>query len=178
MSKINRRTTIHELAGIVSAHLSKNGIDAVLVGGAVVTIYSENEYQSGDLDFISPVDHRRVTGAMKELGFEARGKMFVHKNCSFTVEFPSGPLAIGNKVPVKAEGNLSTKYGRVKLLSPTQCVMDRLAWFYHSNDRQCLDQALAVAAKNLINLSTIKKWSEGELAVEKYKVFLSKLDQK
>lgn len=36
----------------VAAHLAKNGIDTILVGGAVVAIYSEGAYKSGDLDFV------------------------------------------------------------------------------------------------------------------------------
>lgn len=175
MTKITKKTKLSELAAIVSKHLAQKGIDAVLVGGAVVTIYSHNQYQSRDLDFISADDHRQIKLAMEELGFEARGKNFAHPLSEFTVEFPSGPLAIGNELPIKAEGKLKTKVGEIKLLSPTQCVMDRLAWFYHSNDRQCLDQALSVARQNKISLGRIRKWSEGEMAAEKFEIFLSKL---
>ncbi len=31
---------------------NKGGIDTILVGGAVVSIYTEGAYRSGDLDFI------------------------------------------------------------------------------------------------------------------------------
>ncbi len=175
MKKISPKTTIKELAGIISVHLKNNGLQATLVGGAAVTIYSNNEYQSHDLDFISPNDHKDLVEAMQELGFARQGKNFFHSQSPFSVEFPSGPLAIGNEIPVKAEGEISTKSGKIKILSPTQCVMDRLAWFFHYNDRQCLDQALAVAKNQRINLSKIKKWSEGEGSLEKYALFLSKL---
>ena len=42
---------IKELACFVYELLKNNGIDAVLVGGACVSIYSQNRYQSYDLDF-------------------------------------------------------------------------------------------------------------------------------
>lgn len=42
---------IKDLACFVYELLENNGIDAVLVGGACVSIYSQNRYQSYDLDF-------------------------------------------------------------------------------------------------------------------------------
>lgn len=39
-----------ELWEFVAVHLKKNGIDTILVGGAVVAIYSNGLYHSGDLD--------------------------------------------------------------------------------------------------------------------------------
>ncbi|WP_148284994.1 nucleotidyltransferase family protein [Pseudobdellovibrio exovorus] len=164
-----------ELAGIVTAGLQKHNISATLVGGAVVSIYTQNEYQSHDLDFISPNDHQKIIEAMIDLGFSRAGRSFEHPSTHFTIEFPTGPLAIGDDVPVKPEGQIKTKYGKVTLLSPTQCVMDRLAWFYHNNDRQCLDQAVMVATDNNINLTKVKRWSEKEKSTEKFQIFLNRL---
>lgn len=41
--------SLKDLAGYVSEQLRIKGIDTILVGGACVTIYSENRYQSYDL---------------------------------------------------------------------------------------------------------------------------------
>ena len=49
-----------DLAGYISEELKKKGIDTVLVGGACVTIYSENRYQSYDLDYVTYEDMRKV----------------------------------------------------------------------------------------------------------------------
>jgi hypothetical protein len=53
MSNITAQTPLLEIAVIVSEALEKNGIHAVLGGGGAVTQYSENEYMSTDLDFIT-----------------------------------------------------------------------------------------------------------------------------
>ena len=45
--------TLKELAGYVSEGLRTRGIETILVGGACVTIYSENRYQSFDLDYVT-----------------------------------------------------------------------------------------------------------------------------
>ena len=59
--KINwGKITIRELAGIITSYLLKRDIDATLVGGACVSIYSNNKYVSGDLDFIVYEQIRQV----------------------------------------------------------------------------------------------------------------------
>jgi len=49
-----------------------------------------------------------------------------------------------------------------ELLSPTDCVKDRLAAFYHWNDRQCLQQAVWVAQERAIDWKEIEWWSRRE----------------
>jgi hypothetical protein len=53
--------------------------------------------------------------------------------------------------------------------------MDRLAAFYHWNDRQSLEQALLVAKKHPIGLSKIQRWSKNENMLDKYQIFLKYL---
>jgi hypothetical protein len=52
--------------------------------------------------------------------------------------------------------------GTLTLLSPTDCVKDRLAAFYHWNDRQCLEQALLVIESRKVDLREIRRWSRVE----------------
>ena len=61
--------------------------------------------------------------------------------------------------------SLKTKLGEIKLLTPTDCVKDRLASFYFWNDWQSLDQAIMVCKKEKINIDEIKKWSKKEDAM-------------
>ena len=176
--KIDRKTTREQLAAIVVQKLREHNIDAVLVGGAVVSIYTTNKYESIDLDFISSAAHERITAAMLELGFATRGKDFVHPQTEFTVEFPTGPVAIGNDEPVIPEGKIEVGGVQVKLLSPTQSVMDRLISFFVYTDRECLDQAVWIAEKHDINFDQVKAWSKREGYEDKLAVFLKRLGQK
>lgn len=175
MKKITKKTTREALAAIIVAKLEEKKISAVLVGGSLVSIYSNGKYVSKDLDFISAADHKEIREAMSELGFEAVGKDFVHPDTALTVEFPAGPLAIGNDVPVKPEGKMVVDGVTIKMLSPTQSVMDRLAWFYHYGDRQCLDQAVLIARAHPINRAKIADWSRREQSEAKWEVFLKRL---
>ena len=52
--------------------------------------------------------------------------------------------------------------GVLRMLSPTECVKDRLAGYYHWDDRQCLVQAVLVAQANQIDIEEVARWSKGE----------------
>lgn len=172
--KISKQMTIGEFAALVASHLESRGISTVLTGGAVVSIYTENKYMSYDADLISQTNHKTISKAMQELGFEIHGKEFRHNDTDFFVEFPSGPLAIGDTL-VNAEAELEFGEYKLRLLSPTQSVMDRLSAYFHWNDLQCLDQAIWIAEKHPVNITKIKKWSKQEGEDEKFKIFLAHL---
>lgn len=174
--RITKSMKRENFAAAVVNQLAKHGISCVLVGGACVSIYTDERHASHDLDFISPYSHEVITKALAEIGFIKDGRYFNHPNSEFYVEFPTGPVAIGNEVPVKAEGKLKVKDVIISMYSPTQCVMDRLAAWFHWNDRRSLIHAIWVCEKHPINIAKIKRWAanEGESAkfeqfVEEYK---------
>jgi hypothetical protein len=175
--KISRDMTIGEFAAMISTYLQSKGIAVVLTGGAVVSIYTENKYMSYDADFISPADQKSINNAMQELGFKKIGKDFKHEQTDFFVEFPSGPLAIGDEL-VQAEAELEFKGYKLKLLSPTQSIMDRLAAYFYWNDLQCLDQAVWIAEKQPIKINKVKEWAKREGEESKFNNFLKLLKTK
>lgn len=174
MKKINKQMSIKEFAIHVASELKKSGIDVILTGGAVVSIYSNNKYVSNDLDFLSSSDHQKITDAMFILGFKNEGKDFYHPHSNFYVEFPGRTLIIGDS-PMQPEGEIKEGSFKLKLLSPTQCVMDRLAAFFHWKDWQSLEQAVLVAKSHPVKFKELEKWSTSEGMSERYKVFLNEL---
>ena len=50
--RIDERTPLEDVAALVCTALEAHDISVVLSGGAVVSIYSDAEYVSYDLDFI------------------------------------------------------------------------------------------------------------------------------
>jgi len=155
--------SIGEVAAHVAAHLEQNGINVVLTGGSCVTIYTANRYQSYDLDFIEEgrTGRKKIAGILAQLGFQAKDRYFTHTETPYFVEFPSGPLAIGDE-PVRDIARLEFATGTLRLLSPTDCVKDRLANYYHWKDRQCLDQAIMVAMDAAVDMEEIERWSRHE----------------
>jgi len=152
-----------ELGAFVQSHLRKIGIHVVLTGGAAVSIHSKAKYVSLDLDLviISSVRIRTLRKSMEEIGFSGKGRHFRHPESKFPVEFPPGPLAFGDEEVAKVdEIELST--GLLKIITPTDCVKDRLSHFYHWGDRQCLQQAIMVAESHDVDMNEIAAWSSKE----------------
>jgi hypothetical protein len=173
--KIAKKSDIQTVASIVCDCLLKHGVNAVLTGGAVVSIYTDNEYESKDLDFISSSDIKTIENALIEIGFtKSSGRHFTHPGTEYFVEFPKPPLSIGN-MPVKTWATQNNKAGKLQLLTPTHSVMDRLAGYFHWNDKQNLDQALMIAKKHPIKIREIETWSKSEGELEKFKIFRERL---
>lgn len=69
---------------------------------------------------------------------------------------------------------LTAETGSFKLFSPTDCVKDRLSWYFHANDLECLLQASLVASANEIDIANIEAWAERE---GKHYIFLQIRDR-
>ena len=166
-----------ELAAYVCETLADGGIRVTLTGGACVAIWSGGAYESRDLDFVEEglVSRREIRSLLRGKGFREKDRYFTHPDTPSLIEFPSGPLAVGDE-PVKevAERHLST--GRLRLLTPTDCVKDRLAAWFHWNDRQALEQAVLVARAQPVDASGLRRWAEAEGETGAFEVFRRHLE--
>lgn len=167
-----RDMTPGELAALVCSHLKAHDIDVVLTGGACVTLYGGGSFVSYDLDFIERVaaGRRKLKTVLAKIGFSERDRYFRHPESEFFLEFPAGPLAVGNEPPA-ALRVLTFPTGELLALSPTDCVKDRLAAFFHWNDLECFEQALQVAKASEVDLTDIERWAIKEGQGEKFGQF-------
>jgi len=151
---------IKKMAAIISGHLQKNGVEAVLVGGACVSIYTDSKYTSYDIDLITTSSIKTMIPILEQLGFKnTGGRLFENPKCKFLIDFVAPPVSIGNS-PVSEFNYIDTHFGTICLLTPTDCVKDRLAAYFFWNDLQSLDQAVMVAKRNKIDIQDVKKWTE------------------
>ena len=175
MAEITPSSSLEELAAIISQALEAAGILATLSGGAAVSIYTNNRYQSEDLDFVSSEAADRLAKAVKALGFvpTASQRLFVHPQTRWLLEFPAGPLAFGETiVNAAAIEAIETVVGPLRVITPTHCAMDRLAAFLHWSDRQSYDQAIWVAQSQVIDWEDLETWAASEgMPEEKWQVF-------
>ena len=176
--KIEECKNIKEYAQVVSQHLHNRGIDNILVGGACVSIYSHEKYRSNDLDImnINEVPLARIKDALWELGFEEKGRIFLHKKIEMSIDIVGPPLTIGEE-HIKKINEINEEGMLLKLLTPTDSVKDRLSAYYHWNDQQALEQALMVCKEQDIDIDNVREWSREEGMIDKFINFQIEFDQ-
>lgn len=172
---ITKNTPIEEVAAIVSQTLKDNGITAVLSGGAAVSIYTHNKYQTGDLDFVTSCHNDRIAAALRPLGYEQAADRYLrHPENDYFLEFPPGPVMVGD-MHLQEYNSITLKGNVLTVLTPTQCVMNKLADFYYYNDRECFKLAILLTKEQKIDLNAVKKWSVKEGQGLKFKEFTQAL---
>lgn len=181
MAEITANTSLPELASIVSQTLMAGGVEATLSGGAAVSIYTDNRYQSKDLDFVSSAAQQTLAALIRPLGFvetDSR-RLFAHPQAQWLLEFPPGPLGFGWLVVDSSKlESLNTAWGPIRIISPTLCVMDRLAAYLHWRDRQCWEQAVWVAQRHEIDWADLRSWSSQEgLSEQDWMIFRSRVGE-
>lgn len=169
MTKITAESTLEDVAAIISTALERVGIAATLSGGAAVSIYSNNEYQSKDLDFVTAALVTDLAPVLEVLGFEHTGiprmSQFSHPLIEWFVEFPPTPLTFGHLYVTHEEcAVIDLPAGQLRIVTPTQSVMDRLAGAIAWKDAQSREQAVLVAANQDIDWDELQTWfvNEGE----------------
>jgi hypothetical protein len=174
MAEITANSTLQDVAAIVSNSLEQAGIAATLSGGAAVSIYTDNEYQSKDLDFVTAALVADISPVLDEPGFVHTGvprmSQFSHPLIEWLVEFPPTPISFGH-LHVSHEQCATIELpaaGKLSIVTPTQSVMDRLAVAIAWNDAQSREQAILVAANQEIDWDELRTWfaNEGEIDKE------------
>ncbi len=173
-----KQMSMEELAAYVCSALEKDGIETVLSGGSCVEIYSQGKYTSDDIDLIDRFNggHTQIKNVMIKLGFKEHNRYFVHEDTPLFIEFPRGPLGVGdapvNEIALKEEDT-----GILKLLTPTDCIKDRLAAYFHWDDLQSLEQAVWVAEQNEFDMESVRTWAMNEKEIGKFEVFKGRLEK-
>lgn len=165
-----------ELAAYIQDSLYQEDIKVVLSGGSAVSFYSSNKYVSKDLDLINTNFSKRskIKAVMGKIGFSEEGRYFVNPQTDFFVEFPGGPLSVGEE-PVKDIDEFKLTTGTLRIVSATDCVKDRLCAFYFWRDQQGLAQAVLVAKSQNVDLKEVKRWSIKEDKESEYEIFRKEL---
>lgn len=92
------------------------------------------------------------------------------------LEFPRGPVEIGEEFPVIPD-EIEIAGRRLRLLSPTDCVKDRLAGYIHWNSRANFDQALLVCRSEAqrVDFRLVERWCRKEGGLKAFRELESSL---
>ena len=106
-----------ELAAFIQDSLDAEGIKVVLSGGSAVAFYSSDKYVSKDLDLINAnfVRRSKIKSVMDTLGFQEQGRYFTNPETQFFVEFPDGPLSVGEE-PVREISEFKLPTGTLRVI--------------------------------------------------------------
>lgn len=118
-----------------------------------------------------------LKSVLGKLGFVHKGtprlSQFSHPAIEWFVEFPPMPVSFGH-LHVRREdcAIMETTAGELRIITPTQSVVDRLAAAVAWNDAQSREQAVLVATHQEIDWDKLKQWfvDEGE-TVEAFEPF-------
>jgi hypothetical protein len=176
MSKAAR---LRALAARVSSKLSEHGVGTVLCGGSCVAIYSAGRYVTRDFDFVLTANYpdRKVAGALAQIGYRPDPSVsgaFSNPDEEMLVDVRPAPPALGRE-PIGEPAVLAAGRLQLTLLSPTDCVKDRLTHYFYYSDRQALEQAIMVALARRISMREVGRWSRAEGGAAKFQVFRREL---
>jgi hypothetical protein len=164
---IDENSSLEDICFEVAAALASFSIRGVLTGGSAATVYSPDIYTSMDADFVLANSPRRdhLREALASIGFVPSGTlgMFEHPRTLYTADFPKGPLAVGGDY-IYDTATLQRGDVLLHILTPTDCVRDRLAHFYYWNDYTALTAAVGVARSHRenVDIAKLRGWTERE----------------
>jgi hypothetical protein len=167
MSPLDASSTLADVAFAVCTALERAGEHAVLCGGSAATFYVPEKYESRDLDFVLRFGTLATTvdAALAPLGYvRAPETLYRHPEARFTVEFPTGPLAIGSET-VTAHATEHQGDLLLHVYTASDVVRDRFMHYWAWGDQIALRVALDVAAARSfeIEAASIEAWTEREL---------------
>ena len=174
--RIERASALADVCAAVCTALGRHGTLAVCTGGGAAALYAPELPPSDDLDFVAVRrgDERAALLALRDLGYRRRGQSFRHGENRYSIEFAPGPLAIGTE-PLARFATLAHGPDTLNVLDATDSVRDRLLNFYEWRDPSALAAALAVAKRNVVDMTAIARWSRRRRAAREFREFVELL---
>jgi len=173
---IDKLDDLPTVAFKVCTALARSKVRAILTGGSATTVYAPEAYQSRDLDFIAYFAGAKgkFDEVLASLGYARLGRVHSNPDHWLTLEFPDDEILIGQDF-VKDYVTLVREELILNILTPTDCVRDRLCSYYFWNSHSALEAAIGVARRQQVDLEIVRAWSEREGMTPKFENFRARL---
>ncbi len=169
---------LSQASAIICEYLHEQGFDPVLTGRACAAIYSNATANPPVLDFVvRDFTIEEMRDALKDIGFANTGhRTFANKTFDSELFLVPHPVVVGDDV-VRDLHIMRTHKGDLRMLTPTDCVRQRLSMYYRWNEDGALEDAVRVAKRHEVDLELIRRWSDWEWASDKFEYFRRMLAQ-
>ena len=128
-----------------------------MIGGLAVEFWTHGAYSTSDIDLYLP-HGPAVDDLFAEIGFEKRGRHWVHEAADLYVEAPASFPANDEEV---AEATL-TSGQVVLLLSPEDILIYRLHEFLGTGHSDAVEQGIALLASRDLDAARLRRRAEAE----------------
>jgi hypothetical protein len=174
--------SLEAVAFAVCTKLKSHGIKAILTGGGAASFYAPQAYRTRDLDFLLNFSSAKSAHrAMLELGFTHAHSRNIYESIytPLTIDLLEDEPRLGENLSM--EWQTIEKNGQVlNIITPTDCIRDRLSSALYWNDVSSLSQAAYVAVEihDQIDFKTVEDWCLAEGGEIKYRQFLALLNHR
>lgn len=167
-----RMHSLDEMAFTICTAMDRNGITAVLTGEGLAAVYAPDANESQTLHFVYPLTNASPSvETMRVLGFQrVADGVYRHSDHELTVKSVEGPIAIGEEV-IQTWSTWHRQDLILHLLTPTDCVRDRLAAAIREDDIDPVQQAAEVAMRHPVDMDLIQNWCGREGGARTYALF-------
>lgn len=144
------------VVALIDGLVQRLGFRAIVIGGLAVEFWTHGAYATGDIDLYLP-HGPAVDALLAELGFEKRGRHWVHEDADLFVEAPASYPATGEEI---AEVELANG-DRVLLLSAEDMLVYRLEEFVGTGHAAAVEQGVALlSSPDLDHVRLLKRADE------------------
>ncbi|MDE3838725.1 hypothetical protein C0966_04935 [Bacillus methanolicus] len=160
-------------ASIITRLLDQYKIKPIIVGGLSVEIYTQSEYATRDIDFVSDGYHI-IEDVLFSLGFKKEGRHFYHQDIEIAVEIPSNDL-VGSYEKVAKVYIDDENY--VYLISIEDIILDRLRAAVHWKSEEDSIWGFRLLAKNfeVLDIEYLLKQTETKQEYDELSFWIDQL---
>lgn len=172
--------TMIKSAAIITKLLESSGILPIVVGGFSVEIYTYRNYSTRDIDFVTS-NIKKSKEILKNIGFQAKGRILFHDRLELAVEFPDDELAGSqekiSKIFIDSENDL-----HINVISYEDIIMDRLRAKIYWKDIESKRWGMYILAQYFEQLDieymlALGKGAETELEIEELETWIKELEK-
>lgn len=143
-----RKEVMLKTAAVVTKRLEVNSIYPIIVGGLAVEIYTQSEYSTRNINFVTK-ELLEVEKTLLELNFSKTDEQFYRKDIDMTVQIPDIKLT-GSETKVQI---LQIEYDTyIYVIAVEDIILDRLSSAVYNHSEKAAKWGKRMLSKNYIRI--------------------------